>query len=249
MLHSLNQKGFWRWQSSSTESCITGKIIVMKPNFLGLFAGRSAAQDTSSCWSWALLVFHCPWQLRPSSCFKWGLRISQCAEGSQYRLNQNLAFNQNIAWLPFVVLVYSSVGVQVVLSANRFSIDLASCMLSTTVSISPAISVGHDIPCYVWLLEKACGTSIDRFGPSGDIAGLLLQGAGNSWEFDVWALDKSVPGKTLSYLGRYLLKNVGLTSNFRLNEAKLSAFLDAVEDSYLSNPYHNRWGRSEPIGL
>ncbi|KAK9819731.1 hypothetical protein WJX72_001710 [[Myrmecia] bisecta] len=67
-----------------------------------------------------------------------------------------------------------------------------------------------------------------------------LKDAGGNWQYDVFALSAECPERPLSLLTFHLLKQSGLVSEFRLDEAKLSQFLRRIEMGYQDNPYHNR---------
>lgn len=70
-----------------------------------------------------------------------------------------------------------------------------------------------------------------------------LQSAGDSWTYNVWELDNE-SGQPLALMAFKLLKDSGLISMFRLNEAKLVAFLHTIEEGYPNNPYHNRYEKT-----
>lgn len=56
----------------------------------------------------------------------------------------------------------------------------------------------------------------------------------------MWALSDASSQRPLSLLAFHLLKSSGLVQFFSLNEPKLVAFLQRIEDGYKDNPYHNR---------
>ncbi|KAK9830386.1 hypothetical protein WJX72_011468 [[Myrmecia] bisecta] len=72
-----------------------------------------------------------------------------------------------------------------------------------------------------------------------------LRAAGQSWQYDVWALEQEAPGHPLALVAFHLLTSTGLVAQFNLNEAKLARFLNKIEAGYMDNPYHNRMHAAE----
>mmetsp|Transcript_5088 Transcript_5088/g.11290 ORF Transcript_5088/g.11290 Transcript_5088/m.11290 type:complete len:1032 (-) Transcript_5088:502-3597(-) len=72
----------------------------------------------------------------------------------------------------------------------------------------------------------------------------LLDAAYKSYdEFDALALAQLTEGRPLSTLGTYLFSRLGLNETFKIDAAKLSNFLCAIEQGYddgNSIPYHNK---------
>ena len=62
----------------------------------------------------------------------------------------------------------------------------------------------------------------------------------DDWTFDSFELDRVACGKPLSCLSFFLFKKMGLIDKLRLNEVKLSRWLQRIEEGYSSSPYHNK---------
>jgi hypothetical protein len=61
----------------------------------------------------------------------------------------------------------------------------------------------------------------------------------DSWEFDCFDLATFTNGKPLLFIGMALFKKYNLINRFNLDTEKLSSLLQAVENGYYFNPYHN----------
>ncbi|KAK9863469.1 hypothetical protein WJX84_000706 [Apatococcus fuscideae] len=68
----------------------------------------------------------------------------------------------------------------------------------------------------------------------------LLLEASTSFEFDAFELDEASNGQSLSMLAFFLIKGSGLTQQYKMSELRLTRFLQAIEDGYQNNCYHNR---------
>ncbi|DBB02619.1 TPA: putative 3',5'-cyclic phosphodiesterase pde-3 [Trebouxia sp. C0006] len=68
----------------------------------------------------------------------------------------------------------------------------------------------------------------------------MLQDASTNWQFDIFALADATPGYTLSLLTFHVMKQSGLVQEFSLDEPKLQAYLQQIEQGYNPLiPYHN----------
>lgn len=74
--------------------------------------------------------------------------------------------------------------------------------------------------------------------PSEELTAILSRV--DDWIFDSFELDRVTCGKPLSCLSFYLIKRAGLIEKLRLNEVKLSRFLQRIEDGYSNSSYHNK---------
>ena len=69
----------------------------------------------------------------------------------------------------------------------------------------------------------------------------MVQDAENSWQFDIFGFADATPGNTLAILTFHLVKRAGFSTDYQLDEVKLSRTLQAIEAGYRpENPYHNR---------
>ena len=69
--------------------------------------------------------------------------------------------------------------------------------------------------------------------------GLLLS-ASRDWMFDVFRLDKEIPGRSISTLTPWFAQDAEFYDVLNLNPARLQWFSRRIEDSYNEVPYHNR---------
>ncbi len=68
----------------------------------------------------------------------------------------------------------------------------------------------------------------------------VLEQAYSSWTFNAFALDEASRGRPLSVLSYFLLHRLGLIKTLGLKPIKVARFLQALESSYMDNPYHCR---------
>jgi hypothetical protein len=66
----------------------------------------------------------------------------------------------------------------------------------------------------------------------------VLEGIGKNWSFDIWFV-KETTGRSISIVGSYLIRKLGLVKRFKISDDSLEKYLNAMEYSYKDCPYHN----------
>ena len=66
----------------------------------------------------------------------------------------------------------------------------------------------------------------------------VLEGIGKNWSFDIWFI-KETTGRSISIVGNYLMKKLGITRRFKIPDDTLDKYLNSIEYSYKDCPYHN----------
>ena len=61
----------------------------------------------------------------------------------------------------------------------------------------------------------------------------------DSWDFDLFELQRATMGRPLYYLGMYLFNKYGFREAYQIDDVVLRNFLRRLEDGYKPNAYHN----------
>jgi len=186
---------------------------------------------------------------------KTGTGVLQESEESVYNFTEgDVQFFQVLASQAGAAIVNSGMFERMPAVGNvrrRWSPDLtpqSSTSSLVEVEGSPRHRLGSTRDAMVGCADTGTGSPVTRSAVGSAMKAVklrtlqpLLQAAAEEWQTDTLTLAELSGNKPLSVLACYLLRASGVVERLALDDAKLSVFMQSIEDGYPdSNQYHNK---------